>query len=265
MKKLAVLIFIIVGAMSTTYGQTATGAWTLGPNWTYNRNMSNLELARIAMQGELNKNLLRNGQAKSVSPRKRKIAQGVTAFKIDQPHIVPQMVASQNTKMTAGQKKQLEQTLDGAINKYKGIIDGGTFPVNDVTTAMLYFFVNNLIIHKSIYQAATDPISGKPQYLVSGFYSPTDPQEAAIWKQFNDFLQKDKNIAGMSDRDKQQIAEMIVIKTNLFIEKYQYEKSRRNMNEIGIVRQIAEDNIENLLGHQIENIKITDNGLIFLK
>ncbi|MDH3529322.1 MAG: hypothetical protein OEQ28_07135, partial [Acidobacteriota bacterium] len=205
-------------------GQTAAGSWTLGPNWTYNRSMSNLELARIAMQGEINKRLLNNSGTVRTA-RKKVVATGRTSFNSDGRHLLPGLIADQS-KGTEAEKADLKNALEQALRFYENIALQKEYPANDLSFAMLYYVINNYVIFRNIDPAATD-ISGEPQYLVGGFYSPLFSHERALFAQLKNQLLSDKTIAGMEDRDKQIAAEMLAIYTTLMWHQFQELGQRR--------------------------------------
>lgn len=262
MKSALGLFLGIVTLASPGFAQTATGSWTLGPNWSYNRNISNIEIARIAMQGEINKRLL-PGATGSKKAKKKIVATGPTSYKSTAGHLLPDLISAQSSA-PADEKARIKQSIEGSIKFYENIALAKEYGSNDVAFALLYYLVNNYVIYRNIDPAATD-VNGQTQYLVGGFYSPLISHEQAVYRQLSRQLSTSKDFTALGDKEKQQIAEVLAVYTTLMWHQFQYLAETRNMNGLGEIRREAASNVESFTGGKIETLDIGNNGIVIVK
>lgn len=259
--RLITLVFWVLFLAIPLVAQTAVGSWTLGPNWTYNRNINNQELARIAMQGEINKRLL-NSSKPAGKNMKRVQASGPTSFRQSE-NLMPGQIADK-IKGTAAEKEALKLALGNSIRFYENIALAKGYPSNDLSFAMLYFVINNYVIYRNIDPAATD-VGGKTQYLVGGFYSPIYSHEKAVFSQLRSQLQRSSELKSMKDEDKQKKTELLAIYTTLMWHRFQELARLRDMTGLGAIRDLAESNVEGFVGAEIEKIEIGKKGIVIRK
>ncbi|MEZ5307638.1 MAG: DUF6683 family protein [Pyrinomonadaceae bacterium] len=252
------LIAILISSGLSVFGQSADGAWTLGPNWAYNRNISNLEIARIAMQGEINKRLV-GGSSASKASKKRVKATGAGAYKIA-PHVVPELVSTE-FEGTDKQKSGLKSSLEDAIRFYENIAFQKRYPSNDLSFGIMYYVVNSYVIYRNIEPSAKD-VSGQTQYLVGGFYSPLISHERALFQQIKNQLRVSKEYSALSDSEKQKATEMLAIYTTLMWHQFQALAAKRDMAGLGALRTVAASNVEGFAGSRIASIDIGEKGIV---
>ena len=262
MKKLFISICIIlIGVISNANGQFYSGGWTLGPNWAYNRAMNDIEIAKLAMQGNIYNRMLAENRNK---PRaKKKIASGITAFKSNQRYLLPTVFA-ENFKGSANEKKQLKASLEQAIKGYEYDALRFGYPANDLSFALTHHFYNNYSVYKAIIPMWKNS-KGQMQYNVSK-HSVYSRQVSKSYIQFRTFLTKKEGLKKMSNDDKQKMAEYLAISTNLIYQAYAdvEPKLNNNMKQVAGIRHNARKNLEKLLGVSVNKIGFGDNG-IFIK
>ena len=259
MKRLFISIGIIcLGIISDANGQFYTDSWTLGPNWAYSRAMNDIETARLARQGGINGRLAR--EARTGSAAKAKIATGVTAFKADQPFILPKEIAD-SSNGSVEEKKQLQEALEQAIRAFQIRALKHGYPANDLAFALTYFFYNNYAIYHGIRPMWRNS-KGQMQYNVSRrpIYA---GQVKGVYTQFFKLLTAQEGIRKLSDSDKQKINEYLAISTTIFYESYAEVEPKldNDMNEVAQIKETAKTNIESLLGRPIDKIKLGDDGI----
>lgn len=249
----------MISSSSVCFSQTADGAWTLGPNWAYNRNISNQEIARIAMQGEINKRLL-NGAGPARGTKKRVVSTNPGAYKAKTGYLLPGLI-SEKSEGTKDEKLKLKTALVNTLKFYENIALQKQYPDNEIEFALLYYVINNYVIYRNIDPAATD-VSGKTQYLVGGFYSPLIREEQGLYRQLARQVAAQKSIADMSDEDKQKSSESLAIYTTLMWQQFQSFTAARDMDGLGTIRNQAASNVESFVGAKIEKISIGNNGIV---
>lgn len=257
------ICIILIGVISNSFGQFYPDSWTLGPNWAYSRAMNDIEIARIAMQGNISSSLLKESRSQTAR-KQRKIATGVTAFKADQPYLLPASIAG-SFNGTVRQKQELKKTLELAVKSYELRALKQGYPSNDLAFAITYFFYNNYAVYQSIKPMWSNS-GGEMQYLVSR--SPIfEGQVRGTYLQFSKLLSGQTSLKNLSDTDKQQIAEYLAISTTIFFEAYAEVEPKLNndMKQVAKLKEIARNNLEGLMGVTIDRIKLGDNGILVSK
>ncbi len=250
---------LLVTPLSACIAQTADGAWTLGPNWAYNRNISNQEIARIAMQGEINKRLLTGGSTTAVK-KKRVVSTSPGSYNTKAGHLMPGLI-SEKAEGTKEEKQKLKTALENTLKFYENIALQKQYPDNELEFALMYYVINNYVIYRNIDPAATD-VSGKTQYLVGGFYSPLIREEQGLYKQLSRQIAAQKSIGEMSDEDKQKAAESLAIYTTLMWQQFQSFSAARDMDGLGNIRNQSAGNVESFVGAKIGKISIGNHGIV---
>lgn len=261
MKKFFISICILLlGIISNANAQFVTGDWTFGPNWVYSRGMSDIQIMGYAMQGELYSRMLRENKGKNAAVKGRQIAKGVSAFKIDQPYLMPTIMAD-NFKGDETQKKQIKASLEQAIKGYEIDAVRFNYPSNDLAFALTYYFYNNYSIYQAIKPMWTGQ-NGQMQYLVSK-HSIFAGQVKNTYFQFLKLLSSQENIKKLSNDDKQKMAEYLAISTNLVYKAYEEvePKSNNDMKQVEKIRNTAKTNLEGLIGVPIDRIGFGDGGI----
>ncbi len=261
MKKIAVLIFIILtGTISEANAQFYPDSWTLGPNWAYNRAMSDIEIARLAMQGSLyGKTGKAGNQAKSQS-NKKVVATGISAFKADQPYILPKLLA-ENLQGTKEEQKNLQSALEAGIREYQTDAVKEGYPNNDLAFALTYYAYNNYAIFNAIKPMWVT--GGQTQFVVHQAEIYTY-QIKGTYGQFSRMLRSQDGLKKLTDEQKQQIAEYLAIMTTTLYHAYADVESnlKNDMREVEKIKQVAKSNLENLVGVEAEKIRINENGVV---
>ncbi len=261
MAKWLFIVAAIYGcASASVVCQTATGAWTLGPNWTYNRNISNQELARIAISGEINKRLARGRSGRRTATL---TASGVTAFPKPKAWNLPERIANE-VGGASTDKTRVRQAVKDALDLYSDVARKKGFPDNDLAFAVYFYFINNYVIYRNIDPAAKD-VSGATQYLVGGFYSPLLRDERAVYSQILTQMRADTAVKAMSAVEKHEAAELLAFATVLMWQQFQVAAERRDMAALGGLRRLASSNVEAFTGRSIGSIGIGKKGIEVIK
>lgn len=262
MMKLIISVLIVgIGVVSNVSGQIYKDNWTLGPNWVYNQAMNNLEISRIAMQGELLSQMTRETRAASKNSRRSAVrsATGPTAFKINRSLILPSEI-SQKFKGTPKEKAQLKANLEAVINDYASRVTISGYPANDLSMAFTYHIFKNYLIYKSVRPMWKK--GGQMQYNVSRF-SVYENDVKGTYLQVSKFLSKQPAVKKMSDHEKQKIAEYLAISSTLMYLVFRIAEPRRDndMKQMEHLRNLAADNLREVTGMKADRLVVSNRGL----
>ena len=258
-KKFAVLLFeFLLSAVSVsaqTYG--LPGSQSADPTGYY---INQSFWSNKAFQTAMNNSLRTRGRGRSAAPAAPAGATGVTAFR-QGPSILP--------KTLAGGDAQAARLAEEAIALYKKTAANDGFHANDLAYAFEYFVVNNYQIYNYLLDVHADPeIAGIGDPLarlqaikVREQMKVTIPQERIVYEQFRRMLSENAEIKKMTDRQKQEVAELLAVATGAAYMQVSQGSVSRSADQMEKGRQAARSNLERLLGSTAENVRITNNGL----
>lgn len=192
-----------------------------------------------AFNGMVANSMIRNATGKKSKPIAPAAAKA-TSFQWAAPSL-PKLLAS---KMEGGDKSKIESFFQSHIDLYRQVASKDGFPSNDLAYAFEYFVVNNYHLHHELI--------GSPKGV-------TMSQERAVYNQFKNILASNAGVKKMTSAQKQQATEVLAI---MFGVNYSAYANRSNGPEIyAQARQQAKEQLEQLLGAKIDQIKITNKGL----
>jgi len=113
---------------------------------------------------------------------------------------------------------------------------------NDLALALSFFFATNA----SVYHDAGEP---------------TDPQMIELRNVIAEALVEGKALNGVSDRQKQEMYETLVIFTGFALATYQEGKQGRNAETVKVSQQLAGQNLLAVTGISADKITFSDQGL----
>lgn len=250
------LCSVQIDAQTSVY----SGTYTLGPNWAYSQAMNNVEIARIAMQGSLyGKGSKSSKSTKSQAPKKL-VATGISAFKADQPYILPKLI-SENYQGKAQEKKDLQQTLKAALDEYHTDALNSGFPSNDLAFAMSYFIYNNFAVYNRIQPFMVDD-RGETKYAFESGKT-YDWQVKGLYQQFSKMLSGQADLKKLNDEQKQQIAEYLAMTTVIVWHAFDKNKNSviTNHQEVGNIKATAKKSLESLVGDNVDKMQLTESGI----
>jgi hypothetical protein len=166
---------------------------------------------------------------------------------------------------------QARQFFDSQLKLYQQTARKDGFPANDLAYAFEYFVVNNYLTFYDLHGLPLD----KDPYIKRGRDSferislaakkqsqqVTLTQERAIYQQFKGLLAKKPEIQKMTDRQKQELAELLAITLGVTLAQYMNEIESNNDKVAEDARQLAKQNLERLLSVPVQRIKISAYGL----
>ncbi len=262
MRSFVTAVFILAGVVVSVDAQIYKDNWTLGPNWVYNQAMNNLEISRIAMQGELLSQMARDSKAAKTKAGRVNVrtATGPTAFKINKNLILPKEI-SDKFKGTAKERTQLKANLEAVINDYASRVAISGYPPNDLSMAFTYFIFKNYLIYKSIRPMWKND-NGEMQYNI-GRFSVYENDVKGTYLQVSRFLRSKPSIKKMSDREKQKVAEYLAISSTLMYLVFRIAEPQKNidMKQIGGLKSLAAKNLKEVTGMNAERLVMSNRGI----
>ena len=164
-----------------------------------------------------------------------------TSFTPVQGPFVPQQLA-RVLGGTSQERQSIQDTLTKCLDFYTESAKQKGVPLNDVSLALNYYLSTNYFVY-------------------SRGSGPTTSQMTATRDMIRQNLVQDTNFRQMSDRDKQQSYETLIVLAG-FVD-LGYGAMKQNSNDGGAeqFRDMARHNLETLLGAPISKIHYTDSGL----
>jgi hypothetical protein len=184
--------------------------------------------------------------------------------------LLPKLLAGKSAAATA-ERLEAERFFVSLLNLYEQTARKDGFPANDLAYAFEYFVVNSYMTYHDLHDVDynKDPRvkRGKDMFdrltIINEkkLLKVTLSQERAIYNQFKTLLAENPEVRAMSDRQKQELSELLAI---MFGVQYTaYMKGINSEDDRGIeeARRLAKQYLEKLLGLPVERIKIDNNGL----
>ena len=164
-----------------------------------------------------------------------------TVFHTVEPAFVPQQLAARLGK-TSGERQYIDEILTKCLNFYTDTAQQKGVPLHDVARAVNYYISTNY-------------------YVYSQGKGSTQKQMDATRDMVRANMVQDENFQRMSDRQKQEAYETLIVLAG-FVD-LGYGTGAKSSNELLTkpFREMAKQNLETLLGVPIEKIHFTDAGL----
>ena len=202
-------------------------------------------------------------------------AKGVTSFR-NGGKILPKLL-TKNLKGKRSERLEMERFLDGTLTTYERVAAKDGFPSNDLAYAFEYFMVHNYVIYNNLEDSREkktkiskeDPLGSLAQHHLNQAkrigMKINMAKEVAVYQQFRKHLSASPDIRKMTNRSKQQFAELLAVITGLNWKLYSLGVTRGDDNLIGQAQKIAKKNLEILTGKSADKLRITTGGIEFLR
>jgi hypothetical protein len=164
-----------------------------------------------------------------------------TVFHSVEPAFVPQQLAALLGK-TSQERQYIAETLTKCLNFYTDGARQKGVPLNDVARAVNYYISTNYFVYSH----------GK---------GPTQKQMEATRELVRANIVQDENFQRMSDRQKQEAYETLIVLAGFVDLGYGTAVQSSNQRLAAPFRDMAKQNLETLLGVPIEKIRFTNAGL----
>lgn len=166
---------------------------------------------------------------------------GVGSFRAETGNIVPQQLATSSTT-NQQQQRELATFFTQQLRLYENERRRAGQPTQDLATAIAYFVGINF-------------------NAVHGDVVATDADVANLTNQLNAIFAGDAKLKAMTNREKQTVYESMAILARTIVTGYEAAEAAGNQAVMNQFRQMARDNLKNLLGTTPERMRFTANGL----
>jgi hypothetical protein len=182
--------------------------------------------------------------------------------------ILPKLLAE---KAAGAGQQNAEQFFASLLSLYEQTARKDGFPANDLAYAFEYFVVNTYMtyhhLHDVPYEKDPRVKHGKDMFdrlTLSNekkLLKVTMLQEQAVYQQFKSVLSDNPAIAKLSDREKQELTELLAIMFGVDYMAYMKGVNSEDDKAIEQARQIAGKYLERITGVAVERIKINESGV----
>jgi Family of unknown function (DUF6683) len=164
-----------------------------------------------------------------------------TTFQSQQPPFVPEQLAQKLGK-TPQEKQYIEGVFTKCLTFYTDTARQKAVPLNDVALALNYYLSTNYFVY-------------------SNGQGPTKDQMSATRDMIRANMAQDDAFRKMSDRQKQETYETLIVLAGFVDLGYGTAKQRGDANAAAQFREMAKYNLETMLGAPIAKIHYTTDGL----
>ena len=192
-----------------------------------------------------------------------------TSFRHAGQSLMPAVLAQRSAG--GGQQREAERFFESQLELYRRTATTDGFPPNELAYAMEYFVVNSYMIvhdlHDVPYEKDPRAKRGKDSFdrltIISQkkALKPTLTQERAVYGQMQAVLAANPGVAKMSDREKQELTELLAIMFGVNYATYMRGVDAEDERVLAQARQTASENLQRILGVPAAQIKIDDNGV----
>jgi hypothetical protein len=184
--------------------------------------------------------------------------------------LLPKVLAQSSTSNPA-QRQQAEQLFASLIQLYHQTARKDGFPSDDIAYALEYFVVNTYMtvhdLHDVEYEKDPRVRRGKDMFERLTIINQkktlkvTIDQERAIYAQFKNHLAGIPAVQTMTDRQKQELTELLAITFGINYRTYMDGVNKIDDRIIDQARQVARTYLEKVTGTPIDRIQIRADGL----
>lgn len=228
-------------------------------------------------------NILSNGRATTMSQRAQaggkppdgangsnRAAASATQFTPTGQPILPRVLA-ERTGGSPAQRQEAEKFFSSMLDLYHRTAANDGFPANDVAYAMEYFVVNGYMTYHHLHDVPyeKDPFAKRGRDSFERLkllgekkaLKPSVTDERAVYAQIQATLAQNPQVQRMSDREKQELTELLAIMLGVNYTAYTKGVNGEDDALINQARESARQMLEKLVGAPIARIRIDANGL----
>ena len=275
MKRRAFAVLLI----SSLVGVSAQAQMTINPVQDYinkttllNNILSNKRATDMSQKAQTQgkSSNRRGGGGVTPSGRANPAAPEPTMFNRTDAFLMPELLAA---KSAGGAARQADarRFFDSLLSLYEQTARKDGFPSNDLAYAFEYFVVNSYLtyhdLHDVPYEKDPRVKRGKDSFdritIINEkkLLKVTPDQERAVYEQFRKLLAENAEVRGMTDRQKQELTEILAITFGVSFTAYMKGVNDEDERLMEQARQAAKSFLEKLVGAPVDRIKIGNDGL----
>ena len=222
--------------------------------------------AAMQIRNQVFRNMINGAQKGGTkSARKYPSAAGAgdfTMFKPRQENYLPKLLA-QAGKGSADEQRQTEQFFNSQIELYEYIASDHGYPANDVAFALVCFIGHNYEFYYDLWDMENykNPWAKRARNNAKQSMKITPEHDRAMYDQFKELLSAKTEFKKMTDKQKQELTETLAIMHGIAYTAYNKSIEDEDEELHQQARDLAKNNIEEVLGIPINKIKFTLSGL----
>lgn len=224
------------------------------------RAMENRNMTTTAISGLIRSDMLRNSAKGTKGKRNNSsVPASPTSFKASSANSMVKSLVNQSGGNPAEQK-QAEEVFYKCLEIYWDTAKKTGFPSNDLAYGFLHFAANNYHVYHDVFSNEAATRWGYYDESVDPLYIEMSEQKV-VFRQFQELLGSSPQVKKLTDKEKQQFAEMLAIMTNMPFQLYSEGLKTKDRKLIEKAREIAKANLETLFDTPAENIVINNQGI----
>lgn len=251
------------------YSYSDPVGYYMNQQWISNQAFQSAMSSQMFMDSAKRKARTRSGNAAPRNSAPRTVL-GPTQFKQAPGYLLPTILSDLDPG-DARSKAEVKKATSDLLDLYHQTAKKDGFLSNDLAYAFEYFVVNNYMYYNDLFDVYADPKIAEIQdpllrlqkYNDKKFDIVTLTREQTVYNQFVEVLSANPAIAKMTDKQKQETAELLALVTGMVYLNYMPGLQKGDQQAMEKGRQRAKANLEKLTRGSVDRIKITDNGLQF--
>lgn len=200
--------------------------------------------------------------SKSRSTAARPKIKSATDFTSTADWILPERLSRAMGK-TPAQISEIKQRLGSFLHTYETLAANDNVSPDDLSYGLAFFIVNNYVVVNDSKEINPALKSKSDESTINKKAAFSDAVQKIIRKQVKDSLTSNPAIAKLTDRQKQEFTEMLVIVTVTNYYMYEIAGKSGTAENFAQARNETRQLLEKILGVPADKIKITENGLEF--
>ena len=260
-------IFFVANSLSSAQAQIYQSPVNVNSSIMTQRIMTQNNINAAMISGMIRSNMMNGSMRKGGKNSNGRTARRTPSDPFDYSpaganSIVKQLALQLSEKGNQQQQEEAEQIFHQALKLYRKTSAKHGVKSNNLVSAFEYFLVNNYHVYYNVFGDTIGSIMYDSSKLPNFINS---EQEETLLKQFRQMFGNNDTFKKLTDKEKQQATETLVIMTNIpwFI----YETGIKN-EDYKLIKQaqsMAKENLENIFGTSADNIVINDYGISFNK
>jgi len=210
----------------------------LGGNWN---NPASATITNIIMDRYAQRHLKKNLEAKRTAGHSTAPRATPNDSSLHFRSTGTQLKTAEIANLIGPRNPQVMPIMTAILQEYEKNARAAGKP-NDVALALSFFFATNA----SVFHDAGEP---------------SDPKMLELRETIADALVEGNAMNGVTDRQKQEMYETLVLFTGFALAAYQEGKQSGNTESVNVGRQLAGQNLQSLTGISPDKISFTDQGL----
>lgn len=253
-----ILVLISISSFSVpTFAQYSNPSFS---NLVIRHNIERSMLSNRVFNNMMANKMLKDKYSKTTkTPSPKVLPKKVNVFEPAIERIVTKNVEDPTTKAL----------YEATLCSYENVAYKDGFQPNDIAYALNYYVVHNYVMYHDLYgipvSKSNDPLDYLKKKYERDALQVRLSYEHAIHRQFQAFIENHPNFRQMTDRQKQEVAESLVVTTGMLWMLYENYLTKNDKALLPEIQQNALKNLQDLLGKSADasRLKLGYTGMSF--